>query len=329
MFRFLIGIFIFITLILPQSSFAKNKIDTASDYAKIEKKYEAKKLLDEAILEDPLDASVHYKAGLVYSQLGMAGDFDLAMKNACKLKSSYCPKVAEPYYSVGLKYLYSGSQRRAINSFEKAFAYNPEKKQEAITKIYSRGKSLLEGGNISNADSFFSALTSLDSGYGDKISSIYIQKSPNVSAESAVFLLKKAVNYSSSCKKEVGNLLAEMAKDNKYSEKEKSTFKREAGKYLSESEMLAHFPPDYKIYPPRSEPYVFDLKPGEIIDLWIMFPSGRNNNFSLSSNDDKFIVMFDDGTRDNAWEVSSSKKRTRLKFKIKAVTSQQITMKVW
>ncbi|SEA17373.1 hypothetical protein SAMN05660420_01477 [Desulfuromusa kysingii] len=136
--RLLIVILCAITLLLPQTAFAKSNIDKARDYAKIEKTSEARQLLNQAILDDPLDADVHYEAGLVYSQLGMTSDFDLAMKNACKLKPSYCPKVAEPYYNMGFNLLEQRNDTYAASrAFEMAFAYAPSRKPSAVSRIYN------------------------------------------------------------------------------------------------------------------------------------------------------------------------------------------------
>ena len=78
MLRLLVGLFVCVALLLPQTVLAKSKIDMARDYAKIEKISEARQLLDEVILADPLNADVHYRAGLVYQQLGDIRNFILA-----------------------------------------------------------------------------------------------------------------------------------------------------------------------------------------------------------------------------------------------------------
>ena len=274
-------------LSVPSQSLAglfQTNIEKARDLAKIEKKYEAKELLDEAILDDPLDADVHYEAGLVYGQLGMTSDFDLAMKNACKLKQSYCPKVAESYYSMGFNHLNRGSQRSAIRSFEQAFTYQPAKRSEAINRLLASGKSLLSSKNINGAEMYFSALTHFSPSHKDQVAKLYFDMGQNSSSEEAITLFRKAIYYSKDYKEQAGHKLAEMAKDNKYSEKEKSAFRREAGKYLSKSEMLAYFPPDFlelKVNEDHSFPI---LSKGEETNIWVRSPYGKNTTFSITSN---------------------------------------------
>jgi len=81
-----------------------------------------------------------------------------------------------------------------------------------------------------------------------------------------------------------------------------------------------------KIYPPGT--YTIHLKAGETIDHWIMFPAGRKNHLHLSSNDDMFVIRYDNGKSYNSWENPKVPKRTRAKFKITAVTNQTIRLKV-
>ena len=242
MFRLLIVFFILATLSLPQMSFAKSKIAAARDYAQIEKNSEARQLLDQAILDDPLDADVHYGAGLVYGQLGMTSDFDLAMKNACKLKSSYCPKVAEPYYSMGLKNLSRGNQRSAIRSLEKAFTYQPAKRAEAINRLLTSGQGQLSHKNRGGAERYFSVLTHFDSSYKSQVAKLYFDMGQKATSGEAIEYYRLTSRYSDAYKKQIGDDLASMSKDNKYSDNEQNALLIEARKYLSDAEMLAHFP---------------------------------------------------------------------------------------
>ena len=272
--RLLLAILCAFALILPQTALAKSKIDTARDYAKIEKKYEAKELLDEAILDDPLDADVHYEAGLVYGQLGMTSDFDLAMKNACKLKSSYCSKVAEPYYSMGLNYLNSGSQRPAIRSFEKAFAYNPAKKQGIITEIYSRGEDLLSSGKISSADSYFTALTTLDSSYRQKIADAYFQIGSQSNFGSMLDFYKTALSFSADIKDKIEAQVIKRLSSGEVGKAEKKAAKPKVVKLVSKANFKLLYPPDYRELKVGERYITRHLKAGEADDLWIRAPQG-------------------------------------------------------
>ena len=326
--RLMLVLFLALTvgLSVPSQSLAglfETNIEKARDLAKIEKKYEAKKLLDEAILEDPLDADVHYGAGLVYSQLGMTSDFDLAMKNACKLKSSYCPKVAEPYYTMGFNYLNGGSQRSAIRSFEKAFAYQPAKRAEAINRLLGSGKTLLSNKNGKGAEMYFSVLTHFSPSHKNQVAKLYFDMGQNSSSKEAIEYYRLATRYSNTYKKQIGADLASVAKNNDYSEQERAALKRSAGKYLSKSEVLAYFPPDYKIYQPGT--YTFNLKAGETTDHWIRIPNGTR--FLPTSSNNKFILKFRDGFEQNAWEAKRVPNNDS-DFKFTALSDQVLSLRI-
>ena len=104
--------------------------------------------------------------------------------------------------------------------------------------------------------------------------------------------------------------------------------KENVNKMIEKSQVVQStvIPPDYKIYQPRSEPYVFDLKAGETTDHWIMFPSGRNNNIDFKSENFKFVIEYYEGDKYNCWEISSLPHKTRLKFKLKSIDGQPIEM---
>lgn len=151
MFKLLCAMFVLATLVSPQAALAKSNIDKAKDYAKIEKTSEARQLLNQAILDDPLDADVHYEAGLVYGQLGMSSDFDLAMKNACKLETSYCPKVAQSYLSSGNNSL--SNPRSAERFYQLASKYDQSLSAGIATTLLNRGKAA----SADQAGKYFSA----------------------------------------------------------------------------------------------------------------------------------------------------------------------------
>ena len=320
--RLLIVILCTITLFLPQTVFAKSKIDTARDYAKIEKNSEARQLLAQAILDDPLDADVHYEAGLVYGQLGMNGDFDLAMKNACKLKSSYCPKVAEPYYSMGLNYLNNASKRPAIKAFEKAFAYNPARKQEVITEIYSRGGELLSNKNIALADSYFVALTVLEPSYNDKIADIYFNEGKLLfeknNTKDSFFLFRLAKKYSAHHNNEIGKFIIDYAIKNQEDCDFMPELKSEAMLYLSESEVNASFPVTHVELPPNQWFETKPLKNQELSKVWWGSQRGYPIKIRIGSHDGKKYSIYLEDKSEYPNFNSIPKEKIGMYFKFRA-----------
>lgn len=257
-----------------QAGLFETKIEKASALAKIEKKYEAKKLLDKAILDDPLDADVHYEAGLVYSQLGMTSDFDLAMKNACKLKPSYCPKVAEPYYSMGFNYLNEGSQSSAIRAFEKAFAYQPAKRSEAINRLFASGKDLLTNENRAGAKNYFSVLTHFSPSHKRQIANLYFDIGKNSSSfEAALKLYKIALSFSPALKDKIEAQVIAKLSSGEVGKAEKKAAKPQVKKLVSNENFKLLYPPDYWELKINEKYIIKDMKAGQET-LYIAGPVG-------------------------------------------------------
>ena len=261
--RFIVVIFCAIGLFLTQPAFAKSKIDQAKDYVTIGEKGSAYQLLRQAILEDPMDGEVHYKAGLVFAEIGYTGDFDKAMGNACKLKDSYCPKIADVYYRQGFRSLEQGSTRAANRAFEKAFQYQPSKKSETLTRLLGSGKRQLTLNRIKGANLYFTSLTSFDSSYNNQVAELLFKSGKASSPSQAIEAYALAYRYSNQFKKQIGDDLADLAKNDSFSQDVRERLKREAKKYLNQEEMLVHFPPDY-IQLRVDEKYILkDMKAGQ------------------------------------------------------------------
>ena len=322
--KIILGFLLIATLILPQAALSKSKVELAKDYVTIGRNYDASNLLEQAILSDPLDADLHYEAGLVYLTLGQNHDFDLAMKNTCKLKPSNCSKVVDIYYNLGATALDSQDIRTAIKSFNKAMSYRPESRKMILGKIANKGDALLAGGLAKSANNYYSALCSLDESFKQRIADNYFNAGKKTAPTKAHNYFYYAIRFSKSYEKKVGHTLAIMAKNSK-DPAEKEHLKREASTYLTDDEMLVYFIPDYKIY--KRGTYIFNLKAGQTIDHWIMFQKGIGM-FKLSSKDKKFIVTSYEGESRNFWEKGSIPKKSKYKFKITAVTDQEIKLLV-
>ena len=201
----------------------KTKIDMARDYVTIGKTNEARNLLNQVILADPLDADVHYEAGLVYLELKSIRDFNLAMENACKLKPSNCSKVADQQYVAGLIFISEHKNEVAsFDSFQKSFKKNSNNRQRAITNLLAYGEANLLGGNYKLAERYFDVLLKIDPQSQSKVADIFYKRALNPSNpfQTTMWLFQEAVRHSSDYKKQAGYKLAEMAKDSKYSERD-------------------------------------------------------------------------------------------------------------
>ena len=294
--RLLIVITALILLIAAQPALAKSNVDKAHDLITIGKNYEAQSLLNSAIINDPLNADLHYEAGLLYLRMGDTREFDLAMENACKLKSANCPKVADYYYNMGHSAL--DSERNTANayrSYTKAFEYNPAKRNEALARVQKSGLDWLGRGEIDIADSRFELLTRFDPSRKEHIGKQFFEQGRAASPEGAIMLFEKAVKYDPAYKKQAGDALAEMAKEEKSSQDNRDALKRAAGKYLGKDEMLVHFPPDFRELEIMEIYETPILSKGDISPIWIRGPQGISSIRQIESNHG-FSYLLRDGT---------------------------------
>ena len=323
--KYLISLLFVTIFLVPHPALAKSKMEKASDLIAIGEDYAASELIHQAILDDPTNPAVHYRAADLYIKLSMMKQYFKALNNSCKLDSSYCPKVTKRYYNLARNGLIGQMDTRSVAGYYRnAFSFAPNRKLDALDKIFLYGKKTLEAKDVNEADSSFVILKDLWPDYNKRIAKLYIENSPKVSAEDAIFLLERAIDFDSSCGSSIGNVSGKLGKDIKYTKEERQSFRKLAKKYLDKETFLGYFPPDYKIYPPRKEPYIFNLKAGETTDHWIMFAVGNNRKYTTSSADDKFELIFDDGEVVPAWTPGSWPTKTRVKFKIHAITDQKV-----
>ncbi len=76
---------------------------------------------------------------------------------------------------------------------------------------------------------------------------------------------------------------------------------------------------DSKIYTPGE--YTFSLRAGETTPFWITFPPGKISQWDLTSDDNKFQIVYPDGEAVSAWS-SGYLPSNKYTFKLVAVTDQ-------
>ena len=263
---------------LTQPVLAKSKIDQARDLVKIDKTYQARALLNEAIVEDPLNAALHYEAGIIFFNLGSRsrGDFDLAMKNACKLEKKYCYEAGEVYYTLGFNAVDGrGRLRNATEYFRKAFNFNKSKRQEAISRLYASGNEYLAKGEVRRAKKYYEVVLSLDPIFRDNIAKNFFEAGKKASPMEALYLFENAISYSKTHKKEAGHILAEKIKKGGVSKNEEQ-IKDKIEKYLSKAEFKKLFPPDFREFKVgrKHEYRISNMKKGESNGFYIRGPRG-------------------------------------------------------
>ena len=99
-----------------------DKIDKATDLAKLfGYEQQTAQLLEEAILENPAKAKIHYRAGKVYLLIGWQNEAKRAFTNALRLDEiNYRKKISVDYMKLGTKQLQEGKVTEAFTSLQTA-----------------------------------------------------------------------------------------------------------------------------------------------------------------------------------------------------------------
>jgi hypothetical protein len=319
------------TIILSANiGLAADGIDQAKKLITIERYDAAHRLIESEIIKNPESAKNFFRAGILYINMGWDTQANRSFDFATMLDkgNKYKHKVAKVYQSKAYLVANNGDIKPAKLYLAKAHSLNPSLKQKDIKDFMSFGAEYLQRHQEEKAYLNFKIAQSIDMQQGDTISDLYFEAGKNCK-KLCLSYYRRAKEFSSRHDVQIVHLLFSLCKTDGISNQHKKTLKSEIKRYVSKAEFKRMFPPpppSYKIYTPGI--YTIVLKAGETTSQWIMFPARRNNNYYSSSNDNKYIIIFDDGREYKRWKITTLPYKTRVKFKIRAVTNQTITLKV-
>lgn len=324
----LVPLLLVILFLFTQPVLAKSKIKKAKVLASIGKDYAAKSLLNQAIIDDPLNAELHFEAGIIFLNLESYKNFRLGMENSCRFDEKYCYKAGEVYYALGFNKIDGrGLVDSSTRYFRKAFKFNKTKRQEATRRLFASGNEYLAKGEIRRAKKYYEVTLNLEPMFRNNVAESFFEYGKKASPMEALKIFQDAVSYSDVYKKEAGRALAEKIKNGKATKLEKSYIKDWVQKWAGEVETKKLLPSDYQVYHPGT--YTFNLKAGETTDHWIKFPEGERGNYALSSKNYRYIVTYIEGDSYKCWEIDSFPEKRRIIFKITSISGNPIKLKVY
>jgi len=264
---FSVFIILFVVLCLSFPSFASwsSDLKKAKEFVVIENYELADKLIQDAILENPTKAELQYQAGLIYFDMGWKKQYTKSFRIATKLDDDYKHKVADFYEEKGLALFQNEkfTSSDLLDYFSPAVSFGGEKKKEKICKeLYEISESYVLEPNFRKAGESFRALCSLDSKYSDFASNSLLPMAETYGPRSRLKIYRTVSSFSKVNNFQIGEKIAAMAKMDGAKKSFVDDCKREAKKYLSDSEYKELFPPDFVVYGP-GQIKVFKLKAGE------------------------------------------------------------------
>ncbi len=313
-----LAMFIFVSHV--QAIFDSN-VDKAKEFMQAGMYPQAIALLEKEISDNPTNSEAHFQLGICYVNQNNYSSADERFASAVRLKPDYGYKIGKEYKLTADFAANKNRLSKARTLYDKAIEYDPSLNKVIAQKLFQDGKQ-------SGDDQLFSLAILYESSLRNNVADYYYSLSQN---RDSLSLLAIASQYSDKYKKEYDekklksgySFLEEAKKLAKIPGKEKETkeYKEKAIKYLGNNAVEGSLP-EHRIYEPGE--YTFTLKAGEQTDHWLMFPYGRpeGNKFNITSKDDKYKLVYDDGDIVPGWTPGDFPHKTRLKFKIIAVTDQ-------
>lgn len=245
-FRYLLLIAAVLTCLLiavPGNALFNSDVKKAKEFMAAGIYPQAIELLNKRIGDKPTDAEAHYQLGVCYINTGKYSKADERFGSAVRLEPDYGYKIGDEYKNAGDEALRNGSSGKAKTLYQMVVKYQPDLRNDISQNAFNQGKAFFDQRNYNIADSIFSVATTFDSRLRQQISDMYFNLGNSVEGKWCIDYYRIARKYSSAHNWEIGQRLAELAKEPKTSEAEKKKFKEEAANYLSKAEMDKAFPP--------------------------------------------------------------------------------------
>lgn len=301
------------------AAFAEEKCSSVSDAKKlmaVNRQPDAIACLDNL----KTDVEANYLLGTIYFQ---SGNRQAAKErlSAPAVKNAKGGDIYQLYKSAGDSLANQKNFEEAGSMYEEAFSYKADARQSIARDMFERGKSSGERG-------YSTVAKRLDKSLAGEIGQYYhAQSLTKKTAAEQIQCLEFASADDPKFKKELlqkkeaeGRGALEQAKvfaKKPGHEADTAKFKAIAQGYLGPAVVEKELP-EVKVFDKGT--YTFSLKAGEQTPYWIMFRMG--GRYGVSSSDDKFKLVFDDGEESLAWTPGSFPNKTTAKFRIVAVTDQ-------
>ena len=284
----LAAIILIATPVLADNLSAAKKFMGKGQYPQAEAVFQA------LVEKDGQNADSYYWWGVCRLKQGRVAD-QLFLK-AIGLKPAYNESIGKLYQREAEAFLRKGQADTARNLFDSAVSWD-----KALKPVI--GQYLFNLGQYDLAIRYAPEL-------GNKAADIFYAKAEALDGANRLPYYRQAKKFSAKYNEAIKAKLLAIAKT-KFEEKDIEFWREAAAEF-------GKIPPDFKIYEPGT--YTFSLKAGKKTDHWIR-QSPEVTGYGVSSQDDKFQLIFDDGEVVSAWTPGQWPKN-KYKFKIIAVTDQ-------
>ncbi|NTU50418.1 MAG: tetratricopeptide repeat protein [Desulfobulbaceae bacterium] len=228
--------------VLPLPTRGETKIEKAQKLIKVERYQEAERFLEQAIVDDPTNPTVHFAVGRVYLDMGRDSQaeetFSVLVR---KLDPTYAHKVGELFRNRGDTLLQREDSSAARTAYERAMRFSPDLRTGVSQRLVKLGKDQLKSKGPASAESNFSIAYAVNPGIGTSIHEAYYQLALEASDETCLPLYQMAKKYSDTHDREIAARFIRIAKGR--TGEARKGLKQQFQAFLNEAEFGEAFPP--------------------------------------------------------------------------------------
>jgi len=242
---------------------------------------EVSQLLKRAIIDDPTDAKVHYRAGKVYQKMGWTGDAETAFRNATRLDQGYGVKIANEYKISILPLLQKNQVKEALRNAQKTMEFNPGSRGEVLNLVLSYSKDQFNKQNSAHLECF-KFVYEHDNSQGKNIADF-------VAVDGTLNNLRLAMEYDSSYGEKLGQKLIALANELE----QKDVYNKKIKELRDEATKHIRIKPQEITW--GIGKHSIELQPKEC-SPWIMQAgNGKATTFTKDTSNDFYIMYVDNG----------------------------------
>lgn len=326
--RFIIAVMFATSLVASsQPLFAAGNVSKAKDFMKAGMYPQAIALLEKEVNSNPTNAEAHYELGTCYAFQGQLPLAEQRFKSAVQLKPDYGHKIGTIFKVAGKQALDNGLTNEANSLFVKMLEYQPKLRGDLAKELYADGEKLVNQKIYGPENGYFTVAVALNNALRENVCQIYNKLGDEAANDNCISYYIKSKTFCDLTNERARNRLMDITRNilkTPGQEEEGRIYKEKLSQYV-DKDYIERELPDVKAYGPGT--YYFKLKAGQQTDHLIVFTIGQNK-YDISSADDKFQLAYSDGEVVPAWTAGAFPNKSNTRFKIIAVTDQEIKMVV-
>lgn len=289
---------------------AKSNIQEAEACIKIERFDDASIYLQKAIMEDKLNAGTHYKAGVIYSEMGINwyGYADQCLRVAAKL--GYDKKVIADQYKHNADILFCNRRYASAEEYyNQAISYNPWLKNDIIQGYEEKIRYSLIAKDAKQAEVFVQRLLRIDPSLNIRLYNMVMDYGERFGVIEGIDIFLLGQSLCKDCDrnetvglqlKEVADIVEQQIFNDPLTPQQRVELFEDVERYKELARKFIKLPKFEQAL--DIDTHWFKLKTEEITDRWITLPYGIITTYQFGSDNFQYEILLKDGRVIRRWQ---------------------------